>query len=598
MLEKPGGDTLQYRSIENRLVGQFTMDAGSLSFRQIIRMMRFRHAASLILPAVSLLGAFVYALAQTPASPIHFSFQPIDFTLDSCETPERHAPETMAGGVAIFDANNDGALDIFFTNGADIRTLKKSSPKYSNRLFLNDGHGHFTDATEKAGLAGTGYDTGVAIGDYDNDGHEDIFVGGVYRNTLYHNNGDGTFTDVTEAAGLASKRDPEYGRLWSVGGAWVDLNNDGLLDLVVVNYLAWDIDTEPACPVNGHREYCHPKMYKRTANQVFLNLGHGKFKDVSAESGMRAHPGKGMGIGVADFDLDGRMDLFIANDKVYNSFFRNVSTKDAIRLEEVAFDANVALRENGEFISNMGVDFRDIDNDGYPDIAVVALDDETFPLFRNTGKGEFVDFTKESKLAALSMPMAGYSPAIADFDNDGWKDIFVSRGHVQSPAAAPRVMVDQNNTVFRNLGGAHFGALTAEAGLTARPPARHRGSAVGDLNGDGKLDVVVTAIGGPAEIWMNDSPSPNHWLEFKLEGTRSNRDAIGARIKVVSKSVTQYNHVTTAVGYASSSAGPVHFGLGADASADLVEIHWPSGLVQTMRNVAGDRIVRVREPEK
>ena len=525
-------------------------------------------------------------------SPIRFAWRPIAFTLDSCETPQRHAPETMAGGVAVFDYDNDGALDIFFTNGADIRSLKKTDPKYYNRLFRNDGKGHFTDVTAKAGLAGTGFDTGVAIGDYDNDGYEDIFVGGVHHNTLYHNNGDGTFKDVTEKAGI-NKPDAEYGPLWSVGAAWVDINNDGLLDLIVVNYLSWNIDTEPACPSGDRLDYCHPKMYKPTPNQVYLNNGDGTFRDISAECGVRAHPGKGMGIGVADYDLDGRMDFFVSNDKMYNSLFHN---KGGGKFEEVAFPANVALRENAELISGMGVDFRDLDNDGYPDITLVALDDETFPLFRNTGKGDFIDATGPSRLATLSMPMSGYSPTIFDFDNDGWKDIFVSRGHVQSLQAAPRVSVAQPNTVFRNLGNGRFAALTAEAGLAAQAPERHRGSAVGDLDGDGRLDVVVSALGAPAEIWMNQSPGANHWLELRLEGTTSNRDAIGARIKVVTSAGTQYNHVTTACGYASSSAGPVHFGLGAAASADLVEILWPSGRVQQLRNVAGARVVRVREP--
>jgi hypothetical protein len=227
---------------------------------------------------------------------------------------------------------------------------------------------------------------------------------------------------------------------------------------------------------------------------------------------------------------------------------------------------------------------------------MVALDDETFPIFRNTGKGDFADVTDTSRVAALSMSMAGYSPTIFDFDNDGWKDIFVTRGHVQSLQAAPRVTVAQPNTVFRNLGGVRFDALTTEAGLTAQPPQRHRGSAVGDFNGDGRLDVVVTAIGARAEVWMNQSPGANHWLELKLEGTRSNRDAIGARVKVVTRNKTQFNHVTTSCGYASSSAGPMHFGLGADASIDLVEIHWPSGQVQQLKSVMPDRVVRVKEP--
>jgi hypothetical protein len=546
---------------------------------------------------IALLGILLWRSPAQPPTPsaIRFTWRAIDFQLDSSETPQKHAPETMAGGVAVFDANNDGYPDIFFTNGADIGSLKKTGPRYFNRLFLNDGRGHFTDATEKAGLAGTGFDVGVAIGDYDNDGYQDIFVGGVHHNTLYHNNGDGTFTDVTEKAGLAGSSTDSAGPLWSVGGAWVDLNNDGLLDLVIVNYLRWDVSTEPVCNYKETREYCHPKFYKPSPNQVFLNLGNGKFRDISRESGVAGHLGKGMGIGVADFDLDGRMDLFIACDKAYNLLFQNLSANGEVRLKENAFEANVALRETGEFISGMGVDARDLDNDGYPDIALVALDDETFPLFRNlgaSGRFEFADFTKPSHMERLSLPMSGYSPTIADFDNDGWKDLFVTRGHVQSLQAAPRVTVEQPNTVFRNLGAMTFAAL--DVGL----PARHRGSAVADFNGDGRLDVVVTAIGGPAEIWMNESPGDAHWLELALEGTRSNRSGIGARVKVVTKSMTQYDHVSTAAGYASSSAGPLHFGLGKNVSADVVEIRWPSGAMQTLRDVAGGRIVHVKEPAR
>jgi hypothetical protein len=534
-----------------------------------------------------------HSLGESPVKgPIHFAFQPIPFTLDSSETPQRHAPETMAGGVAVFDYDNDGNLDIFFTNGADISSLKKTSPKYWNRLFHNNGDGTFTDVTEKAGLKGTGYDVGVAIGDYDNDGYQDIFVGGVHRNTLYHNNGDGTFTDVTEKAGLAQP-DKDYGPLWSVGAAWVDVNNDGLLDLFVVNYLSWDGTKEPSCTFKGMPDYCHPRFYKELPNQLFLNKGDGTFKDISAQAGIRQHPGKGMGVGVADYDGDGLPDIFVANDKLFNSLFHNLGNG---RFEEVAFETGVALPEHGNLISNMGVDFRDINNDGLPDIAIVALVNETFPIYQDNGEGGFTEVTARSGMVSLSNPMSGYSPNIADFDNDGWKDLFVSRGDVASPNMSDHILVDQPNTVFRNLLGNKWSALTEDAGFTSQPPRRHRGSAFGDFNHDGKLDLVVTALSAPAEIWINDSPNNNHWLELALEGTKSNRDAIGAKIRVTAGGLTQYNHMTTAVGYASSSAGPVHFGLAGAKIADEIEIKWPSGTDQVLKNIQADRVLRIKEP--
>ncbi len=536
---------------------------------------------------------FLSVFAQDRQSPIHFLFHSIPFTLDSCETPERHAPETMAGGTAVFDYDNDGNEDVFFANGADITSLKKTGPKYSDRLFRNKGNGTFEDVTEKAGVTGQGYDIGVAIGDYDNDGYEDMFIAGIHGNTLYHNNGHGTFTNVTLKSGL-NKLDPLYGPLWSVGAVWVDVNNDGLLDLFVVNYLAWDISNEPVCLYKGKPEYCHPKFYKMLPEQLFLNNGGGTFSDISDKSGIRSHPGKGMAVGMADFDGDGRPDLFVANDKMLNLFFRNTGNN---RFEEVAFEKGVALAEYGDPISGMGVDSRDLNNDGFPDIVFTALRDETFPIFQNDLRGQFTEVTNRSGMSLLSKPMSGYGVNAADFDNDGRKDIFVSRGDVQSLAMADSRQIEQPNTVFRNSQQGKWSALTAEAGLSSQPARRHRGSAVGDFNHDGKLDVVVTALGAPAEVWMNDTQNGNHWIALALEGTKSNRDGIGAKIKLSAGGSKQFDQVSTTSGYASSSAGPIHFGLGTASVADEIEIRWPSGKIQVLKQVAADRIQRIKEPQ-
>jgi enediyne biosynthesis protein E4 len=526
------------------------------------------------------------------ASSIQFQLKRLPFRLDSDETPSaRNAPETMAGGVAVFDYNGDGRPDIFFANGADLATMKKTSEKYSDRLYRNDGNGVFTDVTAKSGLAGTGFDIGAAVGDYDNDGHPDLFVTGVRGNTLYRNNGNGTFTDVTKKAGLDKWNDPQYGPMWAVAAVWVDINNDGLLDLFVVNYLQWTYSEKPLCVINNVPDYCHPRYYKGLPDQLFLNQGDGTFKDVSTEWGIRDHVGKGMGAGVADYDLDGHPDLFVTNDGEYNFLFHNLGNK----FEEVAFQTGVALSEGGAFISGMGNDFRDYNNDGFPDITYVAIKRQTFPLYRNTGKGDFVEETTPSGMRKLSDDKAGFGPALYDFDNDGWKDLFVTRGNVVAvwPESERH---GQPNTVFRNLGSnGKWEALTEDAGFVASTAARHRGCALGDFDGDGRMDVVVTSMDADAELWMNRSPNAGHWLDIALQGTKSNRDGIGARIKVVTKSGAQYNHQTSSVCYASSSLGPVHFGLGPDAKALKIEITWPSGIIQTLENVDADRVLKVAE---
>ena len=535
---------------------------------------------------------------SSASSPIHFELHTFPFRLENSETAARNEPETMLGGLAVFDYNGDGRPDIFFTNGANIATLKKDDPKYRNRLFRNDGNGKFTDVTDAAGLAGTGYDMGVAVADYDNDGHPDLFVAGVHHGTLYHNNGDGTFTDVTVKSGLdaaINRPDPQFGPWWEVTAVWLDVNNDGLLDLFVVNYLQWQYSDTPLCEFQGESDYCHPRYYKGQPDQLFLNNGDGTFRDASSEWGVRQHVGKGMGAAMADYDLDGRPDLFVTNDSTYNFLFHNTGQK----FEDLAFESQVALAEDGGFISGMGVDFRDYNNDGFPDIAFVALPAQTFPLFQNSGKGDFREVTTPSGMRTLSRTMSGFGVGLYDFDNDGWKDMFVSGGHVEAHDRMSQP-VDRWNTVFRNLGkSGTWQALTEQAGFDAGPKKRHRGCGFADLDGDGRIDVVVSALGADAEIWLNRSPNSGHWLEIALRGTKSNRDGIGARIKLVSKTVgAQYNHMTTSVGYASSSYGPVHFGLGADAKAEMIEIHWPSGIVQTLHDISADQILKVTEPAK
>jgi len=555
--------------------------------------------ASLLVALVLALAYLVHSETRQEtvgrAAKIKFALQNLPFRLDSDETLKTpHAPATMAGGVAVFDYNRDGRPDIFFTNGANIETLKKDSPKFFNHLYRNEGNGVFTDVTEEAGLSGSGYDICAAVADYDNDGYPDLFVGGVHGNHLYHNNGNGTFTDITAKAGLDHAVDPKYGPLWTAAAAWVDVNNDGLLDLVVINYLQWNVKTETLCPYRGGYDYCAPERYGGQPNQLFLNRGDGTFDDASEKWGLRAFVGKGMGIGVADYDLDGRPDLFVTNDTMYNFLFHNTGQK----FEEVGFSQGVALPEEGRFVSGMGLDFRDFNNDGYPDIVFVALNDQTFPIFMNRRGEGFEEISFQTGMRQISRTMSGYGPGFFDFDNDGWKDLFVSRGHVES-ISAPVFNVDQYNTVFRNPGqNGKWQALTEEAGFAASPAARHRGDGFADFDGDGRVDVVVTALGRNPEIWMNRTENAGHWLDIALEGTKSNRDGIGARIKVVTAAGEQYNHMTTSVGYASSSYGPVHFGLGDERTVKLLEIYWPSGIVQSLKDVAGDRILQVKEPGK
>jgi hypothetical protein len=426
-----------------------------------------------------------------------------------------------------------------------------------------------------------------------------LFVTTVKGNQLFHNNGDGTFTDVTAKAGVVGGT-YKGKRVWSIAAAWLDYNNDGLLDLFVSNYCRWDPDTEQACFANGRngaRIICDPRYCDPLPNMLYRNNGNGTFTDVSDQTGIAGHLGRGMGVAVADYDGDGHTDIFVANDNAANQLFHNIHGE---RFEEVALDAGVALGEDGNVLSGMGADFRDVRNNGLPDIWMTAIEKQTFPLFRNLGQGRFAVKTTAAGLGMDTFEMSGWGNGIADFDNDGWKDLFVARANVDENVHlfSPRTF-EEPNALFRNLGSGKFENVSAAAGPDFQLAAGHRGLALGDLDNDGRMDAVVTVLNGPAKIFHNTTKNGNHWILLKLSGTESNRMGIGAKLRVTTADGSvQYNHVTTSVGYASSSDSRVHFGLGANSAVKEIQISWPSGIRQVLRDVAADRVVAVTEPKR
>jgi len=518
----------------------------------------------------------------------------VNFQYRASHTSKKYLLETMGAGVALFDYDNDGLLDIYLVNGAPLAdptpkgtNPQKTDPQYWNRLYHQKKDGTFEDVTEKAGLQGSGYGMGVAVGDYDNDGFEDLYVTAYGGNKLYHNNGDGTFTDVTQKAGVG-------GSGWSTSAAWVDLDNDGFLDLVVLRYLDWDFD-DVLCGEHkeGFRAYCHPDYFKPIAPLVYHNNRDGTFTEVSQKLGL-SKPGKGLGLAIADYDHDGHIDLFVANDSMAEFLYHN---KGDGTFEDLGLVSEVAVDIDGRTYAGMGVDFADYNNDGWPDIVVTDLANQRYALYQNNHDGSFSYASSTVGIGQMTLAHSGWGIRFFDYDNDGWKDLLIAQGHDLDTIelSHPNLRYREPMLLARNTGH-EFVDVSAQSGDVFHQAWVARGLAIGDLDNDGRLDAVVTTNDGPVHVLHNETKTQNHWILLKLVGHKSNRDAIGAEIAIVTSVGLQSATVSTAGSYLSASDKRVHFGLGKDNTVQKIEIRWPSGIRQTLTNVRADQILQIDEP--
>ena len=518
----------------------------------------------------------------------------INFQYRSSHTSRKYLLETMGAGVALFDYDNDGRLDIFLVNGAPLgdptpkgTIPQKTGPEYWNRLYHQKPDGTFEDVTERAGLQGVGYGMGVAVGDYDNDGFEDLYVTAYGGNRLYHNKGNGTFTDVTLTAGVA-------GSGWSTAAAWVDLDGDGFLDLVVLRYLDWDFD-DLWCGEHkeSYRAYCHPDHFKPISPLVYHNNKNGTFTEIGEKAGL-SKPAKGLGLAIADYDRDGHIDFFVANDSMMEFLYHN---KGDGTFEDVALVSEVAVDIDGRTYAGMGVDFADYNNDGWPDLVVTDLANQRYALYLNNGDGSFNYVSPNAGLAQMTLAHSGWGVRFLDYDNDGWKDLLIAQGHDLDTIELnfPHLHYREPMLLARNTGHG-FVDVSAQSGSVFAQPWVARGLAIGDLDDDGRLDAVVTTNDGPVHVLHNQTQTRNHWLVLKLVGHTSNRDAIGAEVEIVTAAGSQFATVSTASSYLSASDKRVHFGLGKEGVASRIEIRWPSGIRQTVKDVAADQILQIDEP--